>query len=167
MLSNISWSNFIAIATLLMIAYYLFIGVHYYSQELLKLFSKKRTFAFRSAFLNSDSKKDNYMISKVQETQSESSTSHKRYTPPNEETDDTFQQVEELTARLKEVIAEADSKNYIKEEFILSLQRLLKKYQYLKGSPSLEVINNLIVSECEKYGYIQLSAEEQVMLWNE
>jgi hypothetical protein len=28
-------------------------------------------------------------------------------------------------------------------------------------------INNLIASECEKYGYIQLSAEERVMLWNE
>jgi hypothetical protein len=83
------------------------------------------------------------------------------------ESDDTLQQVQELSARLKEVIAEGCNKSFIKEEFILSLQLLLKKYHFLKGTPFWANINNLIASECEKHGYIRLSAEERVMLWNE
>jgi len=87
--------------------------------------------------------------------------------PSIEETDETFEQVQELTVRLKEVIAAAHSKNYIKEEFIYSLQHLIRKYQFLKGSPFMVAINNLIASECEKQGYLLLDAEERVMLWNE
>ncbi len=167
MLTNISWGSFIAFTTLLMIVYYLYIGVRYYSKELLRLFSFKKRFPNHSALMKSDVKIDNDTISHNQEIQPESLTSHNKYMPLREDTDDTFPQVKKLTVGLKEVIAEAVSNKYIKEEFILSLQLLLKKHQYLKGSPHLAVINNLIASECEKYGYIQLSAEEQVMLWNE
>jgi len=167
MLTNISWGNFIAFTTLLMIVYYLCIGVRYYSKELLRLFSFKKIFPTYSAFMKSDAKIDNDTISQDQEIQPESLTSHNKYMPSHEDTEDSFLQVEELTSGLKKVIAEAVSNKYIKEEFILSLQLLLKKYQYFKGSSLLATINNLIVSECEKYGYIQLSAEEQVMLWNE
>jgi hypothetical protein len=74
--------------------------------------------------------------------------------------------VQQLTAGLKEVIAQGYNKHWIKEELILSLQLLLKKYCFLKSSPFMGAINNLIASECEKYGYIQLSADERVMLWN-
>ena len=91
----------------------------------------------------------------------------KRYKPSPEEVDDTFQKVEVLTSRLKLIIEEAASKNYIREEFILSLRVELKKHYYLIGSPFVVAINNLIAAECEKYRYIKLSAEERVMLWNE
>ncbi len=114
-----------------------------------------------------ESSADNVIDNHFEYNQPELFPSYKKCTPPLQETDDTFQQVEELTTSLKEVIAVAVDKQYIKEEFILSLQLLLKKYQYLKGLPFLVAINNLIASECEKYGYIQLSAEERVMLWNE
>lgn len=109
----------------------------------------------------------NFTTSPLQEVQCELFTSHQKYAPSIQETDDTFQQVQELTAGLKEAIATAVDKNCIKEEFIRSLQLVLKKYHFLKGSPFLVSINNLIASECEKYGYIQLSAEDRVMLWNE
>jgi uncharacterized coiled-coil DUF342 family protein len=101
------------------------------------------------------------------EAQTELFAPHQKYTPQLQETDDRLQQVQELTAELKEVIAQAVDKNYIKEELISSLQSLIKKHSFLKGSPFSVSVNNLIASECEKYGYIQLSAEEQVMLWNE
>ncbi|MEJ7676835.1 MAG: hypothetical protein WKG06_02940 [Segetibacter sp.] len=42
-------------------------------------------------------------------------------------------QVQELTARLKEAISQAVYKNYIKEEFILSIKFLVKQYYFLKG----------------------------------
>ncbi len=122
---------------------------------------------FYSCEVATESSADNVIDNHFEYNQPKLFPSYKKYTPPLQETEDTFQQVEELTTSLKEAIAVAVDKQYIKEEFILSLQLLLKKYQYLKGLPFLVAINNLIASECEKYGYIQLSAEERVMLWNE
>ncbi len=101
------------------------------------------------------------------EAQPEQNTSYQKHTPSIVQTDDAVQKIEELSSRLKESITMAADKNYGKDEFILSLKHLLQKYQFLKSSPQIGLINILITSECEKYGYIQLSAEEQVMLWNE
>lgn len=101
------------------------------------------------------------------EVQTEQKTFHQKYTTSIVQTDDAVQKIEELSADLKESITMAADKNYGKDEFILSIKHLLQKHQFLKSLSHRELINNLIASECEKYGYIQLSAEEQVMLWNE
>ncbi len=101
------------------------------------------------------------------EAQTEQNTTHQKYTSSILQTDDAVQKIEELSAELKESITKAADKKYGKDEFILSLKHLLQKYQFLKSSPQIGLINILITSECEKYGCIQLSAEEQVMLWNE
>lgn len=97
------------------------------------------------------------------EAQTEQNSSHQNYTPSG----DAIQKIEELSSRLTEAIALAADKNYGKDEFILSIKDLLQRYQFLKSSPQTGLINNLIASECKKYGCIQLSAEEQVMLWSE
>ncbi len=101
------------------------------------------------------------------EAQTEQNTFHEKYTPSIVQTDDAVQKIEELSSKLTEAIAIAADKNYSKDEFIVSIKDLLQRYQFLKSSPQIRLINILITSECEKYGYIQLSAEEQVMLWNE
>jgi len=101
------------------------------------------------------------------EAQTKQNPFHQKYTPSIVQTDDAVQKIEELSAELKASITMAADKNYGKDEFILSLKHLLQKYQFLKSSPQIGLINILITSECEKYGCIQLSAEEQVMLWNE
>ena len=167
MFSNVSWTDYIAFVTLLLIVYYLFIGIKFYSHELKQLLASKRKISAHLVTAENDSEDNDNANLQLQETQPELFTSHQKYTPPVQETDDTIQQVEELTANLKEAIATAVDKEYIKEEFTFSLQLLLKRYSFLKGSPYLVALNNLIASECEKYGYIQLSAEERVMLWNE
>ena len=98
------------------------------------------------------------------------STPNAEYTSEQTEASDTdslYHEVENLTRKLKETIADASSKNYHREEFIFLLQLTLKEYPHLKGSPYQVAINNLIISECEKYGSLHLSAEEQVMLWKE
>ncbi len=167
MFTNISWANYIAIIALLLIVYYAFVGIKFYSNELRQFILGKRKLAAGFTSHKTATYEDESSTFQVQQTQAKLFPSHINYTPDAQETDDTFQQVEELTASLKEAIAVAVDKEYIKEEFILSLQLLLKKYQFLKGSPFLVAINNLIASECEKYSYIQLSAEERVMLWKE
>lgn len=166
MLSNISWANYISVVLLLLVVYYIFVGAKFYSKEIKDLLAGKNKLSFltSSAVSVQDDEEPNIGAQPVQPDLFASET---KYVPAFEEINDAVEQVKQLTNSLKEAIAEAVEKNYIKEEFILSLQLLLKKYPFLKGSPSMVAINNLIASECEKYGYIQLSAEERVMLWNE
>ena len=164
MFSSISWTEYLAVIAFLLIVYYLFVGVKFYSFELQSLLKRKTAVALAT---NGNAEE------KVQEShndfhnnQSELFPSYQRYAPQVDEADDTFEKVEELTTTLKDVIIEAATTNSSKEDFILSLQTLLKNYHFLKGSPFLVAINNLIASECEKHGFIYLSADERVMLWN-
>jgi hypothetical protein len=165
MLSSISWTEYLVVIILLLIVYYVFVGLKFYSIELQSIVKGKTS----SPGLASENTIEDCIIrsNNFQNNQSELFPSYQRYAPQVQETDDTFQQVEELTIKLKKVIADAASSNIVKEEFILSLQLALKNYHFLKGSPFLVAINNLIASECDKYNFIHLSAEERVMLWNE
>lgn len=164
MLNGISWAEYLGFIVLLLTAYYVFVGLKFYSFELSSLFKGKKT----SVALATETAADDVIdgSNHFQDNQVELFPTYNRYAPQVQETDDTFQKVEELTAKLKKVIEDAASNNTIKEEFILSLQLVLKKYHFLKGSPFLVAINNLIASECDKYNFIQLSADERVMLWN-
>ena len=152
MFTNISWASYILVVTLLLAVWYLVIGMRFYFNDLQNLLTRKRKPDLQLA---SD---DTYL------------TTGSEFTPEQTEasnTDNLFQAVEMLTAKLKETIADASSKNYHKEEFNFLLQLTLKEYPHLKGSPYQIAISNLIASECEKYGSLHLSAEEQVMLWKE
>ncbi len=166
MFSSVSWTEYLAVIAFLLIVYYLFIGVKFYSFELLSIVKGKRA--------QTKSKTNETFNDRVEDTsihcqsnQSELFPSNNRHVPQIEEVDETFEKVEEFTTRLKEVIEEAASTNSTKKEFILSLHTLLKNYHFLKVSPFLVAINNLIASECERHGFIHLSADERVMLWDE
>ena len=167
MFTQISWSDYIEAVLVLLIIYYSAVGLKLYAQELKLVFSGKQKLPMHTAAPDTDLEDEQDQTSSFQNVQSELFSSSKRYMPCEQDTDETFEQVQDLTARIKQVIAEAISKHLIKEEFILSLQLLIRKYQFLKGPPFMVAINNLIVSECEKLGYLMLDAEERVMLWNE
>lgn len=164
MLNSISWTEYLVFVVLLLIAYYLFVGLKFYSFELSSLLKGKTPSVALATETAADAVIDG--SENFQDNQAELFPTYNRYAPRPQETDDTFQQVEELTTELKKVIEDAASNNTIKEEFILSLQLALKKYHFLKGSPFLVAINNLIASECDKYNFIRLTADERVMLWN-
>lgn len=152
MFTNISWASYILVVTLLLAVWYLVIGMRFYFNDLQNLLTRKRKPDLQLA---SD---DTYLTTGAEFTPEQTEASN---------TDNLFQEVEMLTAKLKETIADASSKNYHKEEFNFLLQLTLKECPHLKGSPFQVAINNLILSECEKYGSLHLSAEELVILWKE
>lgn len=193
MLVSVTWSEYLIAILIASAIYYIVIAILYYRNEISPLnFSKKKHQQKNSSntYTQFDKPKENsqrffqnpsqdnnaqqgqlldqaeFTVASPHFYQPELFTPHKN-TSANTESDDTLQQVQELIAGLKEVIAQGYNKHLIKEECILSLQLLLKKYHFLKGSQFIRAINNLIASECEKYGYIRLSAEERVILWNE
>jgi hypothetical protein len=163
MFSSISWTEYLVVIVLLLIVYYIIVVFKFYSFELQSILKGKTSLpvlAHENTMEDGINRSNNFQ-------QSELFPSYQRFAPQVQETDDTFQQVEELTTKLKDVIADAASNNSTKDEFFLSLQLLLSKYHFLKGSPFPVAINNLIASECEKFSFTYLSAEERVMLWNE
>jgi len=167
MFTGISWSDYTTTTALLLAVYYVFVGVRFYSHELKHLLSGRSRFFVRSTPVKSHVQDEEESNIQVQAIQPELFPSSVKHVPTIEDTEAIYTQVQKLTENLKVTIAAAVDKEYIKDEFLLSLKLLLKSYAYLKGSPAMGAINNLIASECERYGYIQLSAEERVMLWNE
>ncbi|RKD15103.1 hypothetical protein BCY91_06155 [Pelobium manganitolerans] len=156
MLKNISWSDYIIAVAILLAIYYLFVGMKYFSGEIKDLLSGKRKLKFRAAVSND----------------------HAAYNPDNEEslqetsgfeetTDDEFSEVEHLIERLKAVIADASRRKLIPQEFKQFLSMVLKEYPSVRYSPIRSSINELIVSECQKYGAVTLNEDEVELLWKE
>src|SRR5690606_15957131 len=82
-------------------------------------------------------------------------------------TDNEFAEVEHLIERLKSVIADASHRKLVLEEFRQYISMVLKEYPSVKQSPLRSSINELIISECQKYGVVTLKEEEVELLWKE
>ena len=158
MFTNISWADYLSAVFLLLAIYYVYVGVRYYSGDLKDLLSGKRKLNFRA------SRADSPAGPSPQFTDN----GDRPAGPPFEETtDDDFAEVEYLIGRLKEVIADASQRQLIPQEFKHYLRLTLKEYPAVKISALRPSVNELIVSECEKYGAVTVSAEEVDVLWND
>ena len=158
MFTNISWSDYIIAVAILLTVYYLFVGVRYYSADLRDLLSGKRKLKFRASLPLDTGEEDTYPAEN--NYQSEATAFEKT-------TDDDFVEMEHLIERLKNVIADASQKKLIPQEFKQYLHLVLKEYPSVKSSPLRSSVNELIVSECEKYGAVTLSEDEVDMLWTD
>lgn len=158
MFTNISWTDYFIAVAILLTTYYLFVGLRYFSADLRELVSGKSNLKF--------------MVGVSYDTVRESiQTPEKNY--PGESpalettTDDDFAEVEHLIGRLKNVIADASGRKLIPMEFKQYLHLVLQEYPNIKNSPLQSSINELIASECEKYGAVTLSEDEVELLWKD
>jgi len=158
MFTNISWTDYFAAVVLLLTIYYLFVGVRYYSADLKDLFSGKQNPDFRTA-LSNDTDGENILPT-------EENYTNKRLAFAIT-TDDDFAEVEHLIDLLKSVIADASGKKLIPQEFRQYLHLVLKEYPNIRNSPIRSSINELVASECEKYGAVALSDDEVELLWKD
>ena len=164
MFTNISWANYLVVVTLLLAAYYLIVGLRFYSRELQHLLTDRRKPAIYPIQKEVPATADNDHPAAFQEEDPDHLVSE---ISPVQVADETFREVEQLAGHLKEALAGAAGKRYGKGEFILLLQPVLKEYPTLKDAPFRSAIHELIISACEKYGSIALSKEEVELLWNE
>lgn len=157
MLKNISWNDYIITVAILLIIYYLFTGVRYFSGDLKDMFSGKRKLKFKTARQHAG-KEDDAVIEEE----------YKQDNAGFENTTDSgFAEVEGLIERLKTVIADAARKKLIADEFRQYISMMLKEYPSIKHSPFRPSINELILSECEKYGVVTLREDEVDLLWQD
>lgn len=163
MFTNISWTNYIVVVILLLVIYYIIIGIRFYSHDLKNLLSGNQKFRLIHSSGLSKMQKDNNSVAHGN-AQPEMFQTGNAFAETN---DEIILEIDHLIIRLKEAIANASGKKYIKQEFFLYLQLIIKEYPMLKNSQFQTVINELIISECAKYGSVTLSEEEVVALWNE
>jgi hypothetical protein len=156
MLKNISWSDYIIAVAILLAIYYLFVGMRYFSGEIKDLLSGKRKLKLRAALSNPNGVNDADDEQSQQETGSFEQT-----------TDDEFSEVEHLIERLKAVVADASRRKLIPHEFKQYLSMVLKEYPSVRYSPIRSSVNELIISECQKYGAVTLKEDEVELLWKE
>lgn len=158
MLTNISWTDYIIAVVLLLTAYYFFVGMRYFSNDLKDLVSGNRKLNFKAAQPH-DSGDENILSS--EENYPEESPALETTT------DDNFSEVEQLIERLKSVIADTSGKKLIPQEFKQYLHQVFQEYPNIKNSPLRFSINELVASECEKYGAVTLSEDEVEQLWKD
>ena len=154
MLTNISWTDYLIAVAILLAIYYLFVGLRYFSADLKDFFSGKRNF---KAALSNDADEES-TLSAGESTPAEINAF-------DETSDDEFAEVEHLIERLKGVITDASRKKLIPQEFTHYLHLVLKEYPSVRNSPLRSSVNELIVSECEKYSAVTLSEDEVDLLW--
>lgn len=156
MLKNISWSDYFIAVAIALILYYLFIGMRYFSGEIKDLLSGKRKLKLQTALPDPNGEYN----TTVEEGDQEPSGFEKT-------TDNEFNEVEHLIERLRTVITDASRRKLIRQEFKQYLSMVLKEYPSVKYSPLRSSINELIVSECQKYGAVTLNEDEVELLWKE
>ena len=155
MLKNISWNDYTIAIVLLLVIYFVLVGLLYFSEDIKKLLSGKRKPTFRAAVPHDN----RTSVSGTKEIREETGFSTA--------TDDEFTEVEQLIERLKAVISDACHRKLIPQEFKQYLSMVLKEYPSVRYSPIRSSINELIVSECQKYGPAILHENEIEMLWKE
>lgn len=159
MLTGISWNNYIVVVVLLSIVWYLFVGLRYYFEDIKELVTGKRKLQFRS-LVGKSIPKSNYDLDYQKSDEILN-------TPVEFETvDPVFNEVEDLTARLKNAISDATQKKLIKKDFEDHLRFILKEHPLLGNSPFRPSLNELIISEYEKQESVLLTHQEVDALWD-
>jgi hypothetical protein len=160
MFTNISWGNYIVVVVLLLASWYLFVGLRFYFDDIKEIVTGKRKLKFHRLG------KTNY-----QEPQSELNYQNSPEMTSTQssfgEFDTTFQDVDSLVERLKNVIADAAKRKLLKQEFLDYIKLILKEYPSVKDSPFRSSVSELIVSECDKLESITLTQTEAEELWDE
>ena len=159
-LTNVSWLNYLVIIALLLAAYYLFVGVKYYSDELKEIFTLKR----HGGGLKPALDKSNGSTPSLGED-GEPIDDYDLSDGFEHTTDETFELVERLISTLKVVVQDSADNQMDKAEFTDRLRKILEFYGDLKNSQFQFAVNELIISECEKIDFVPLSEDELMKLW--
>lgn len=156
MLKNISWNDYLLTVGISLIVYYFYVCARYYSKEIKDLLLGKKKLKFKTVFYKN--KKREYPGA---------SNDQKGIAGIENTTDGEFDETERLIEQLKTAIADGSCRKLIPEEFKLSLIMILKQYPALKYSPLRPSINELILSECEKFQITAIDEREIELLWRE
>lgn len=159
MLNHLSWTSYFEAAILLLVIYYVYIGIRFYAEDIKKLFSHpfkqdggesvKETFSHRDR---------NAPVDGLPE---EVSYGEEIY-PDND-----IKEADELIKWVKKCVAPASNKPYAPDVLILQLKEIFRAHITLKSSPYRPAINEQVVTECERTGVAGLTEDEVDQWWSD
>jgi hypothetical protein len=141
--------QFISGTITVLIIYYLYVLVRYYPDKI------KSFFAFKGKKSEANSSLIQYEAGEATDDES-----------PEDEYDE-LTAIEELVSSLQVLIREGSENITEAEDFKQEIAIVLRGATHLKSSPYRTSINELIQSECSKYGTFTLSEKEVDELWEE
>jgi len=151
MLTGISWGQFLFFWMVLLMVYYMAVASIFYRKDILHLlkngFARKKVLAVAP---HADSKA---IIGKtpVKEVIKDKPTDQSA--------------IHDLLEELKTVLSNAAKKSFQKEELLMALQVLFKKYQSIKNTPFQIAVNNQIIRECQDSCAIELRTIDLINIW--
>lgn len=154
MLSSISWSDYFAAISILVIIYYVAIGYKYYKQDILALIGN-----------NSQSPKTlSFATENLQ--QKPVIANHKNYQPlATGAVENLPNLVQSFTDETTAYLQQAGNDKTDKATILVTLQRIVLKYPTLIKSDFKQSLEAFISNEVESNSNIQLSEDEVGRLW--
>lgn len=155
MLTDFSWSNYIVVVTILLVIYYLLIGLRYYFHEL------------RSIFLRGQVQLGVIPNQELDIKRTHDASIHEPpHEPFTEDSNGSSPQLENLINKLKGAIEAGIDMQLSKHDILENMQLVLRKHSPLKSPTFKAAINGLVISEFEKYGFTMLDEDEVAVLWD-
>jgi hypothetical protein len=156
MATHITWTNFGIAVLVILVSYYILLGIYCYAQEIGQIVKNKSQTP--NPLWVADEEED-FSTPIVESSSIEEET---RFQIP----DDTAQNVEILIDQLKEGVVFASEHEYQELAYKAHLKSIIQQFPQLKESAYEPAINEFLIKECEKYGSRTLSEEEVMQLWN-
>lgn len=148
------WKIYLILLGFVLAVYYLVIVVRYYKKEIVQFQGRLSTSEIKS-----------YPAQHPKEQHPKDSVPGER---ENENSlHELIQQVEKLCGALTSSLQEAAEKEYPREDLLLLLRMTLKEYPGFSAQPFRSLIEKLIESECERYGFVPLHVVERDEIWKE
>lgn len=156
MFNNISWQAYWTTLALVSASYYLVLYWIYFRSDLEAYWNRQAS--------NSSSLTNTFPGTSTTENHQQSlfePAGDFQHPPKESEEAVVYACMDELTAFFEQ----SRSSKCIKQEIILLLQALLKKYPTLKTSGYKESFTNVMVTQCEHMCSIHLNADDLVKVW--
>lgn len=147
MFSEISWGEYTLVTTLVLIAYYTAIGLWLY---ILKLKTPASGVKLTPTTEQGD-------------RETKGTTSQVSFAETSEET---FERVEAIMAKLKDIIAEVFYHKQGRKVLLEHLSRTLQKHPEFIDTPFQQGIQKFIIQECNQYGPVNIHSDELKKMWS-
>jgi hypothetical protein len=161
LLNHLSWSVYLQITAILLVSYYIVIGLKFYRNELIAFFNKCTG---RNDLENGLPDALIYEEPMAQPGHSGLNAEEGSYVA---EADSSTEIIEEFIGRSRKLIEQAALKTYSPAALIYNLQQLFTEYPQLKSSAHRTAIGELIADACGQNGTAELSEDEVDAWWDE
>ena len=158
MLKQLSWASYWEAVIIILVIYYVFIGIRFYAMDVRQLWNR---FLTQTGLFPKPADPLLYDAGMADTDPATLSTAF----PDNQYPED-MHEADQLIASLKDCISAASGKAYYPDALKTQIKALFQTHHSVKSSPHRPAIVEMVVSECEVTGTAVLTEEEVDQWWS-